>query len=344
MENINLWGYITELGGKKGKYFKRKHYIPYDDTWLEKCQAFILDYNNTDIYSCIYMYENNDIDNCRMMADMYLDFDGEINTEESYRTIQHEVMRCCNYLETFWGIPRDMPHLFFSGNKGFHLLIPYEILGIQPDAELNKKFKMMAMLIAADCKCSHVDVGIYDRKRLFRLVNSINAKSGLYKVPITYNQLQDFTREEMLSWASEQRTITSEVSAHYIKTAAEKFIEVSTVKTPAKKEKKPFVFPKERKALLPCTLEILKQGVTEGQRNNTTVALASSLMQSGVLRSEVEEILFEWNESNEPPLSETEVNATITSAHTMLSMGMKYGCEKFIELGYCIGKECKLKK
>lgn len=341
-----LDGFITEFGGVKNKIFHRKIYIKRDEDFSRKVENFIENHGNTDIYYCMYHYENNDIDNCKILGSPYLDFDGSIETDEEYEVIRNEVCLSVNYFKEYWKIPIDMIEIFFSGAKGFHVIIPFEILGLKPCSDLNVRNKMLARLVSKQCGCSHIDTGIYDRKRLFRIPGSINGKSGLHKVPLTYEQLTSFSLEEMKAWAAEPRE-SQVIAPRLIKESALHYVEIyrNTINKASKKKsmkKKEFVFPTKKKPLLPCVVEILKTGATKGQRNNTTVVLASSLMQSGIKRSEAEDILLDWNQSNEPPLKESEVCTTIASAYRGLVNGMCYGCTALKDLGYCVGDKCKI--
>lgn len=337
-----LEGFITEFGGKRNGWFHRKEYYKRDETFSDKLDGFIDSHDNTDIYYCVYNYENTDIEHCKMLGSPYLDFDTDIESEEAFDEVRKEVRMAMNYFATYWSVPLDMIEIYFSGNKGFHLVIPYQVLGLKPDAELNIKFKQVAQLVVKQCNAKHVDTGIYDRKRLFRIPNSINAKSGLYKVPMTYGQLESMTLDELIEWASAPREFPFASPEYSLRSAIH--YKALFNKKPVKKvkEKKAFKIPQKRKRLLPCVVEILKNGAQKGQRNNTTVALASSLMQSGIPRNETEDIILDWNQNNDEPLKESEIVTTISSAYRSLCNGMGYGCQKFRDLGYCTGETCKI--
>ena len=334
-----LDGFITEFGGKRDKWFHRKEYYKRDETFADKLDAFISSHNNTDVYYCVYNYENEDIDHCKMLGSPYLDFDTDIESEDAFDEVRKEVRMAMNYFVTYWKVPIGMIEVYFSGNKGFHLVIPYQVLGLKPDAELNMKFKQVAQLVIKQCNAKHIDTGIYDRKRLFRIPNTINAKSGLYKVPMTYEQLETMNLDDVIEWASIPRDFPFETPALSLKSAMH--YKAMFKKKPVEKKKKAFQIPQKRKRLLPCVVEILKNGAEKGQRNNTTVALASSLMQSGIPRDETEDIILDWNQSNDEPLKESEISITVSSAYRALCNGMGFGCQKFKDLGYCIDT-CKI--
>ena len=336
-----LDGFITEFGGKRDKWFHRKEYYKRDENFADKLDEFISSHNNTDVYYCVYNYENEDIDHCKMLGSPYLDFDTDIESEEAFDEVRKEVRMAMNYFVTYWKVPINMIEVYFSGNKGFHLVIPYQVLGIKADAELNLKFKQVAQLVIKQCNAKHIDTGIYDRKRLFRIPNTINAKSGLYKVPMTYEQLETMNLDDVIEWASIPRDFPFETPALSLKSAMHYKAMFKKKPVEKKKKKKAFQIPQKRKRLLPCVVEILKNGAHPPQRNNTTVALASSLMQSGIPRDETEDIILDWNQSNDEPLKESEISITVSSAYRTLCNGMGYGCQKFKDLGYCIDT-CKI--
>lgn len=340
-------GFIAEFGGAKNGFFRRNIYLPQDDDFDNKMQKVIKDFKNTDVYRCIYSYETEEITSCNIYGDMYIDLDLDIADEKSFEKVKRDAMMTIQFLEDYFKIPRDMFQIYFSGAKGFHVIIPAEILGISPCKDLNTTFKAIAVNVADEMKCETIDTRIYDRKRLFRLPNSINSKTGLYKVPISSDMLWVCTLESIQEWASEPREIevTAPRTLYY---STIKFRTIVDTLNKAKdktvsKERREFIIPSTPKKLLPCVKEILSIGSQKGQRNNTTVALASSLMQSGKQLQDVIEILNEWNELNDPPLDEKEINTTATSAYEMLRSGKTYGCASFRDIGMCVGGECKLK-
>ena len=98
------------------------------------------------------------------------------------------------------------------------------------------------------------------------------------------------------------------------------------------------------KKLLPCVEYLLQNGAEKGQRNNCTIALASSLFQIGHSREEVIEILDTWNQTkNEVPIPDRELYTTINSAYNNSRNGIYYGCSAFRELGVCV-KNCPINK
>ena len=105
------------------------------------------------------------------------DIDGE-TLEESQGVLQALV----GYIETTWG---ETPMRFaFSGNRGYHTAIPAAAFGgWLPSEALAPNLKALALRLGEGLV--DIDPKVYDRSRLWRLPNSINSKSGLYKIPLT---------------------------------------------------------------------------------------------------------------------------------------------------------------
>jgi hypothetical protein len=79
--------------------------------------------------------------------------------------------------------------IFFSGSKGFHIEIPAKCFGgFEPSADAHKRIKALAFRIAGNIE---LDPQAYDLTRLWRVPNTRNAKTGLYKIPLTYEELMD---------------------------------------------------------------------------------------------------------------------------------------------------------
>ena len=89
-------------------------------------------------------------------------------------------------LNAEYEVHTDDMFIYFSGKKGFHLALLSKLFGgIEPGPELHKRMKDFALSF----NIPDIDTKIYDPVRLFRADNSINAKSGLYKVQILYDEI-----------------------------------------------------------------------------------------------------------------------------------------------------------
>jgi hypothetical protein len=100
----------------------------------------------------------------------------------------------------------DNFRFFFSGNKGFHvLIITDEITSMQPGEGVPDKVKKLCMHLAGEFKT--FDKTVYDRTRIFRISNSKHGKTGLYKIPLLAGELWKQSMDEIKELAKKQRTL-----------------------------------------------------------------------------------------------------------------------------------------
>jgi hypothetical protein len=90
----------------------------------------------------------------------------------------------------------------FSGCKGFHLAISSPLLDkLSGFPDTPKRVKSLAQKIAGDA----IDTRIYQTIWIIRSLNSINSKSGLYKIPLSEAEIYTLTPEEIISLARNPR-------------------------------------------------------------------------------------------------------------------------------------------
>lgn len=343
MPEINIDDYYHEYGGDTGSYFQRNILIRIGSSDYNKiANSFIAKCNNTDVYRCAYAYSSDDVDNSLLYAPLYIDLDGDIYND--FEKLRMDAVQCISYMKSLLSLKDEDFEVYFSGAKGWHIVVAPEVLGIQPSAELNEVFKAWALHMYHSYNIKSVDLKIYDRKRLFRLPWSINSKTGLRKVYVDIDFLKHCTKRELKLLASNPLSrFMLPIKHKQNDEAVKKFKEMIDRFNENKKNResrKPVNLPKEKQELLPCIKEILNTSIGKGARNNTLAVLASALLQSGYTKEESIDVALSWNSANDPPMSDSEVEHTCGSVYSMLLSGRSYGCNSIKELGYCTG-ECK---
>lgn len=338
---------IIEIGGvyniNGSKHFGRKKFIP-----LNEVESVKKKFNNTDVYSTVFTYDSEDQNASTLYGPMYLDLDMEFNSEEEYRRLKTDLVLIVNSLINKYKIPKERMMFYFTGKKGFHILIPQTVFGLPLIKDTNVYYKIIAQDLQKSTVHNPIDIRIYDNKRLFRLPNTINSKSGLYKVPITFEQAAGFSYEEMKEYASSPKSYAEKIDTSLIKEAAVVFQKIMTdYKTEYENRRRKRIEKKvdvSKVKLAKCINRIILEGVNEGSRNNTAVILASALFQKGIIEEQVIDIVLQWNESMvSPPIEHGELMNTINSARNMVDCGRGYGCSSIADLGFC-SNECKFSK
>jgi len=90
-------------------------------------------------------------------------------------------------LVTEYSVPSEMIDIAFSGSKGFHITLSSQLFGgFTPAVRINEKIKELVKILTAGVP--DIDLSIYDSTRVVRMKNSVNQKSGLYKIPLTFTE------------------------------------------------------------------------------------------------------------------------------------------------------------
>jgi len=124
----------------------------------------------------------------------YITFD--VDCKDSLDDAHVETVKLVQHLQHNWEVSVDYMRFYFSGFKGFHLQIPIEVIGsIEPINDFCIVYR--AFIDELTEGFIHVDKSIYNLNRIFRIENTINEKSGLYKIPLTYKQLMTTSSSEI---------------------------------------------------------------------------------------------------------------------------------------------------
>ncbi|MFH2035896.1 MAG: primase C-terminal domain-containing protein [Candidatus Zixiibacteriota bacterium] len=211
--------------------------------------------------------------------------------------------------------------LYFSGSKGFHIGIPSDLFGAEPGKYLPGIFKKMAVEIAGDIK---IDTAIYDKNRLWRMPDSINGKSGFYKIQITDDELaQDIDAIKKLA-AQHRRDdlITASQYSESSHTLTELYNNIKRQLEQAEIRPEIRISKPLGNIKKPCIEKLLK-GVNQGQRNEVCIRLADHFRKEEIKREETLSRLNEWNKLNDSPMEEVDIVSTVESAY---SGEYDYGC------------------
>ena len=194
--------------------------------------------------------------------------------------------------------------IWFSGNKGFHIMVPTVQFKLEPT---NRRYalKNMAIKIASDCNVE-IDESIYDAERRLRLPNSWNTGGKRYKVPVT--NLHETSLSGIIIEATAQRENPYPEPDDYTDCPA--LIEIfreSLSDTKINRRRSPIEGVENSTILVPWT---------EGQRNTSCYKTARRLARRGFGPAEATVMCGLWNDKQEDPLPENEVKSTVKSAYT----------------------------
>lgn len=126
-----------------------------------------------------------------------LDLDGFLDNDKKFKQLQKEQETLRMILTDFLMIPRKAINVTFSGCKGFHTEVISSIFLFEKNQpEIYKK-----LALAIKTKCPHLDASIYDERRLMRVENSINSRTGLHAIAVPHRYAEVTDRAHLIMMA-----------------------------------------------------------------------------------------------------------------------------------------------
>jgi hypothetical protein len=250
-----------------------------------------------------------------------------------------------------WQIDPNAIQIYFSGAKGFHLMLDTRLFGkILPSKNLPLIFDSLRRHLALEVPepfRDTVDLAIKDRVRLLRLPNTIHEKSKLYKVSLSLEELRRLSPAEIRECARSPRPMRLTDETGFLPYADVKENPAAGqlfkhVRRQLKKlTRKPFAYRFRRPADLtqltfPCAAlqTIWESHIEPGYRNNCAIRLASELRLLGLSEEEANDKLFEWNERNGIELPADELRNVARSAYQH-RFPYRYSCRDDIRRRFC---------
>ena len=303
--------------GAYGPPFVRNHFIQKDGI-----EPFRKKHNNTGLYRSAYWYNSTDPYTSWLFSDLYFDFDSEDDIEKAREDLLFVIWKL--HLTSTFGLPMESFRIYFSGKKGFHLIVPWQYIGIQPHPKLDELFKWIALEMYEQSVHETVDLVVYERRRLWRMENSKHPETGLYKIPLNYHEVSELTLEEIAHLAQNPRVLTYPQPI-FVPQARREYERYAKELQEAEKRRRerwanrPPRKPFEEGEMPDFVKKLIEDGPVKGYRNETAAALTSYWHQQGMTPEEIWDRLLEWNGGQ---LAERELRTTMNS---ILKRGLTYG-------------------
>lgn len=258
----------------------------------------------------------------------------DIDDAEDLHKAHETAKKIITHLAENYELDLSALRCYFSGAKGFHILICEAVIDTYPGVKLSAIFKRMARTLLEGVS---YDPSIYDATRLFRLANTINSKTGLHKIPLTPAEILHNTTEEIIKMADKPRQVEVVNDFNVNSILHDLYIQCGKEQDkPAPVDTTEITPPKDAKL---CYYSLL-QGVGEGERDNAALRLAVYFRKQGYAADMVGGLLTAWNNRNNPKLTAEDVAKTVKQG---FENSYDFGCNDFLLMEYCDHK-CHLKK
>lgn len=272
-------------------------------------------YNNTGLYRSAFFYDNLILENSSLFGNLFFDFDSEDDVELAREDLLFTIWRMT--LPSGFSLPMEAFRIWFSGKKGFHLIIPWQYLGVRPHEKLDKIYRWIAEDLRADSPNNTLDLVVYEKRRLFRLENSIHQDTNLYKIPLQFEEVSNWDSDSIMNLAQKNRSIRYP-EPKLITQSSKKYESYVSEFNDFVKNKKLNFENRGNQGIKPIgetpqyVKDLIEQGPKKGLRNETAAALTSFWLRKGLDEEEVWENLLSWNNESLP---ERELRTTMKSIY-----------------------------
>lgn len=271
-----------------------------------------------------------------------IEIDGGAKTENPRVTLEKALEITNEVIDIFqkeYGIDPEYLKYFYSGNRSIHLEIPIGLFGdIHPHKNFNRYMQAIAQRLVGQIE---IDLAMYDKTRLYRIVNTKYNTTGLYKIPLSYSDVLLGSVDKIIDLAKLPRELDTSnngsiaINEKLAKLFSEVKEEIDNKPQYERKEKKAgeTVYPKEEKY---CIWKINQEGAVEGYRNDAIVRTVSYYKQKGHSEEAVLGIVLDWNSRGQTPATEGDVISRVADCY---KSNYDFGCNDHLLSKYC-SREC----
>lgn len=278
----------------------------------EAATKFVKKYSNFDVYTTVQRYRTRVPDDAEeQWCPLFFDFDvPKEQSPEAFEEVRQDVLKLVNFFGQL-GVPKYLIRIWFSGKRGFHVVVEPEIFGIEPHQELTYIIKELAFNLIEILSLKHLDTKIYTIKRSWRIPNSIHASTNLFKTELYKEELETNSIEairerakkprERLYDAIDYESITPDLKDFWM----QYYTEYDSLKELEKlKPKKTISIPKGEYPI--CVKDLLSKSIkTQGTRNRAMMVLAGFFKDGGYSLEETLQVLVNFSKKIPNALSQS---------------------------------------
>jgi len=279
---------------------------------------------NHAIYKSLYLYDEEgrqyhklrktfkDFLGKRYIKDVLIDIDRADNTDEYTLNKTKSVLFELEEL----GVQKRSYNIYFSGT-GYHIIISGEVFNF-PEGTSDLPFIVKETM---NNLFSEIDLAVYNRTSIYRCEATLNPKSGLFKIPLTHDEISTLSAQEIISKAKDQILLQGEPIWGDGELENKVITEIPKIRIMESNV--------EPRNIVPCVQKMYKLGPEEGSRNNTMMRIASHFFRHGIPSAACKAALLEWNNG------QLRSDVIIKKVEDTYRGGYKYGCKDVLMAKYC---------
>ena len=307
---------------------------------MEEARAaeFIISCESTDCYATVQHFINSvPKANEKSLCDFYVDIDSKDLTQAKQSAIKVVDFITNNFSAS--------PDIYFSGNKGFHVIIEHERF-LKKD-NFRNDWHLIFKYIISQLEINCVDISVYSCRRQIRLNNTLNSKSGLYKIGITEEELRTMSIGEIKLLAVNPRRLKTKTNfennfSEFISKKTEEF--ESMKKNDSEENEQEYDF----KEIPKCVESILNNGWDKSVGRNQTLIQLCCFFKGFYSIDKTKDILVDFVKRFTTAKTDTQIQERVLSTKSLVEYinenSYRFNCNGMRSIkATCNEKECSVK-
>lgn len=227
-----------------------------------------------------------------------IDLDDEANPDRA----QAEALACIHEISSRLGIPEEHLWATFSGHKGFHLFLAPQIFGDAANTATHWDWRRLANSLKETIAPS-IDLAIYRDAGLIRIPNTCNTKTGLYDIPLSFEEMAKSSIDEIRELAARPRE-TNPWAIPQVSQQAQRWLEESSCQEHAATKIRADSYAPKPIPLVrgwhtpPCVRQVEQEVIPDGRRHQAFESLARFYASIGMAGDEICQRIEEINNRN----------------------------------------------
>jgi len=252
---------------------------------------YIREYPNSEVYYTVQKFRfPQKVNNEDFIMPLFFDFDSE--------SLLDALIDCQLVVDMFlnMGLSDKLIQVSFSGNKGFHIIIDEKVFGFTSCQDMHKKVEHIHKKLVHELNLKTLCPSTGNRKML-RIQNTINLKSGLYKITLKASDINKLESgeeylEKILILAKQPQKSIKNDKPILVESAKSWAIEMLKDYQPQKFSR---VTAKKIDFIPVCIQDLIANNIqAEGMRNKATMILAEYYKDAGATEKETTELVTNW--------------------------------------------------
>ena len=265
----------------------------------------------------------------RYLEEVVFDIDKKDNTDEYTRS---KTMKLLQLLEDI-GIEEDEYQIYWSG-RAWHIHTANYIWGFNPSEDLPYIVKESIRKLLDPLGKSFYDESIYMATGMFRLANSRNLKSQLFKIPVSKQEFLTMPIEDIKQLATKQRLDFQITDFNEILESQKSKLAKHIIKDiEIKKELTSYSKTLQKSNVAICIHKLIDLGAREGNRNNSLLRIATHLRRQNIPEDfTIAGLLNGWNHKNQQGLEPDKIESMVKQCYRS---PYNYGCNDKLLSVHC---------